>query len=172
MKHITSVIIFLFLGVATSNAQNSSKVSFEISFNKMCLGYQFNFDKAPIWSKAYIGLGNQDINKEFNDVLSGIKIGTPFFSFTNSKVYGDFNTGIYIPNNKYYNATTLFIGIDIGYEMFFGTQKRHSLFTEIGYLYGQREYIQALDNETLFISTKDVFKLYPINFSLGYGFGF
>ena len=172
MKQLGLTFALLFIFVIIVKAQNCNRVSLKISFNKIDLGYKYNFGEIPVWSEAFIGLGNQDINAGFDDFLFGIKIGTPLIAFTSSNIYIDLYTGIYFPNNKYYDAVTPFIGIDMGYEMILGKRKIHSLFAEIGYIYGQREYKQTYDNEILFASTTARFKLSPISFSIAYGFNF
>lgn len=172
MKQLKITLFLLFLSAIISKAQNTNRVSLELSTNKICFGYQLSLDKILNYSEIYVGIGNQDINKKFDDILFGIKLGSRFLSFTKSNIYGNINTGIYFPNNKYYDAVTPYIGLEMGYEIFLGKRKKHSLFTEIGYLYGQKEYIQTYTDEIIYVSSIDVFNLHPINFLVGYGFNF
>ena len=172
MKRLSLMLALLFLFVIIGKAQNNNRISLKISSNKIDLAYKYSFSEIPVWSETFIGLGNQDINAGFDDFLFGVKIGTPLFTFTSSNVYGDIYTGIYFTNNIHYEVAIPFIGVDIGYEVFLGKRKKHSLFAETGYLYGQREYKQTYNNEMNFASTTDRFKLSAINFSVAYGFNF
>ena len=172
MKHLGIIVALLFLSVITGKAQNNNRISAEFSGNNICLAYQLNFEKTPVYSGVYVGLGNQDINSKFDDVLFGIKPGMQFISFAKSNIFGHLNAGIYFPNNKYYDAITPFVGINIGYEKFLGKQKMHSLFIETGYIYGQKEYTQIYENDILYVSSIDKFILFPVIFSLAYGFNF
>lgn len=144
----------------------------DLSFNKICFGYQLGINNSLFFLETYFGLSNQDINEEFDDILFGIGIGLPFYAFGNSNIYGEINTGLYIPNNVYYNTVIPFAGVDIGYEISLGKAGRHLISAEVGYIFGKREYLQTFSNNQISVSSIDTFELFPICFEIGYGFSF
>ena len=82
------------------------------------------------------------------------------------------SVGVYFPNNDYYAAVSPVYGIMGGYTRFIGKAQRHSLLINLGYQYGQKNYIQEYQASDIFIATTGNFKLSPIHFSIGYGFNF
>lgn len=172
MKTKIYIMAMLLFCNGISLARNNNTVSLGMSFNKMSLGYRYDFEKMPFWAGAFLGLGNEDVNAGFNDFLFGIKIGQPILSFSKSGIYGALSSGIYVPNNKYYAAITPFFGVDLGYEFCFGENGNHILFSETGYRYGHRDYEQSFENEIISINSVDTFELMPFNIILGYGYRF
>jgi len=166
------LIFFIFLLHHTSYAQNKNRTSVSLSFNKVEAAYRYRFSEKQIWVSSYLGVSNQDINSNFDDFLLGIKIGLPILELQKAFFYGQLNSGLYFPNNNYYNITTSFIGLDLGYEIQLGKTKKHSIFAEIGYLYGKREYKQKYDDRYISISSTETFILLPLIFNTGYGFNF
>ena len=172
MTHKILVIFLVLTFTLKCKAQEADQISFEISYNQINLTYKNYVSSFPLWIEPYLGIANQDVNRELDDFTFGVKLGKSIFTFEKSDIYLGINTGLYFPNNCCYDVTTPFAGVFCGYEFLLGKTKKHVLFTEIGYRYGQREYSQTYENSQVFISTTDKFELTPLSFSIGYGFRF
>jgi hypothetical protein len=172
MKHIHIIIATLLFTFASGKAQYNQHLSFAASYNQFKLGYTYKIAPIPLSIGVYAGVGNQDINNTFDDFLCGLQLSIPVVTFEKSDFYTGINTGMYFPNNQYYNANTFCVGANLGYEYFLGINKRHALFAEVGYVYGSKAYTQHYRNDVLEVSSTDVFKLSPIAISLGYQFKF
>lgn len=172
MKRISVLLAFFSLISLGVKSQNLNQVSLRLSPNQFELNYQRKFHQERIWSEAFIGLGNQDINSKYDDCLAGIRIGTPLFSNDKNVIHMAASVGVYFPNNDYYAAVSPVYGIMGGCTRLIGKAQRHSLLINLGYQYGQRNYIQEYQASDIFIATTGNFKLSPIHFSIGYGFNF
>jgi len=173
MKKIIMGLALLFLTNVFCTAQNKNNmIALHFSTNKLVVGYQRSFEKVPVWGEVFLGMSNQDINSSFDDGLMGLKAGIPLLKFSKSNIYGYVSTGIYFPNNDYYNATCPFAGIGVGYKIELGKYRHHAFIVEIGYIYGKKDYSQTHSGDILNASTTDAFKLSPLTISIGYGFKF
>ncbi len=172
MKNTLLTLFVILLIIANLNAQSKSRASIGFSFNKIEVVYRYTFSQKHIWVNPFVGISNQDINTNFDDLMVGVKLGLPLSKFKKSQLYTQINLGIYFPNNNYYKATTPFVGFDLGYELMLGKTKKHSAFAEIGYLYGKKGYTQEYHDANISVKSTDEFSLKPITFNLGYGFSF
>jgi len=172
MRTIYSILFSIFLFIPCGKAQQHSQVSLAASYNQFSLAYKYNLTTIPVWGELYTGIGNQDISSKFDDILAGLRLGIPIITFSKSDIYAVIKTGVYIPQNDYYKAPTLFIGACTGYEKFIGQNRIHVLFAEIGYVYGQKEYTQHYNSKILSISTIGKFELSPVTIEIGYGYRF
>jgi len=172
MKKIAFVTAFLALISFGVKSQNPNQVSVRLSTNQFELGYQRKFIQQKIWGETYIGLGNQDINAKFDDVVAGIRIGSPILANDKNVVSIAAGVGLYFPNNQYYSATTpVFSGL-IAYNRYFGKSQTHSLLVNLGYQYGKKDYKQEYSSADIYTATIGSFKVSPVYFSVGYGFHF
>ncbi len=165
----TALFAIISFGV---KAQNLNQVSARLSFNQLELGYQRTFFQKKIWGEPYIGLSNQDINAKYDDVVAGIRIGSPILASEKNIVSIAAGVGLYFPKNQYYNAITPVYSGLIAYNRYFGKSKTHSLLVNIGYQYGKRDYTQKNSNTDFYTATIGSFKVSPVYFSVGYGFHF
>jgi len=172
MKRISIILVFFSFVSMGVKSQNLNQVSLRLSPGQFELNYQRKLLQQKIWSEAFIGLGNQDINSKYDDLLAGIRIGTPLFTNKKNVIHMAAGVGVYFPNNDYYAAVSPVYGITGGYTRFIGKAQRHSLHINIGYQYGERNYIQEYRASDISIATTETFKLSPSHFSLGYGFNF
>lgn len=172
MKRLTVLLaLFSFFSFGVKS-QNLNQVSVRLSYNQFELGYQRAFVQQKLWGEAFIGLGNQDINSEYDDYLAGIRIGTPVFSNNNNVIHIAASVGVYVPNNICYSTVTPYYGGIIGYSRFIGKTQKHSLLINLGYQYGEGYYKQEYSSNDISIATTGSFKVSPIHFSVGYGFLF
>lgn len=153
-------------------ANKGKMMSVQVSVNEIVLGFQHNVLYEKLWVEVNTGLGNQDINSNFNDLVSGFGIGYNVFS--NQKNQIAFNTGIgmYIPNNHYYKVTVPIVNAGLRYTCFIGKKDKHCFLASVGYRYGKREYHQEFKSEIINVSTIGTFKVSPVCFSVGYGYRF
>jgi hypothetical protein len=172
MKQLSAIFIFVCLSVILTQAAQKNRCSLQLSYNQMGFAYKYNFSKVPVWAEGYFGLGNQDIDKPFNDYLAGIKVGHPIATFKSSVLNISLHLGIYIPVNEYYKATTPVGGINVDYEKFIGKSHKHSILVDAGYQYGKRTYSQKFQNEDIYVATTDIYRVSPLWLSVGYGFNF
>jgi len=168
----TLIFISLILATSLVKAQGKTEMNIRLSYNQFGLGGRYYFQKTPIWSEINFGLGNEDIDRKFNDWVFDARMGIPVWKLNTSAFYIAAKAGIYIPENDYYKAITPTIGCLIGYKKDIGKQKRQSIFAEAGYNYGKRQYTQNWSNENISIATIDQFKVSPVTFSLGYSYRF
>ena len=170
-KSILSIAFILLLAYGVK-AQNNNQLSLQLSLNQIELGYQHKLFSENFWGEAFAGIGNQDINSRFDDVLTGLRMGFNVFSNNRSLLGLQTSLGIYIPNNDYYTAVTPVIGVGVRYKRFIGKSNQHSLLVNAGYQYGKRDYKQEYSSEIINITTIGKFEIAPLYFSLGYGFNF
>ncbi len=166
---LVAVALLLFVGLY---AQNKNRVSVGLSYNKIEIAYRHSFAEKQIWVSPSFGVGNQDANSNFDDIITEVKIGIPIFTFQKSSIYAQLNSGLYFANNNYYKTVAPFVGLNCGYEILFGNKKMHSVFTEIGYLYGKSEYKQKYYNDYISVSSTEIFILPPLSLKIGYGLNF
>ncbi|OIP82985.1 MAG: hypothetical protein AUK44_06410 [Porphyromonadaceae bacterium CG2_30_38_12] len=172
MKKNSFAIALLALISFGVKSQNTNLVSARLSFNQFELGYQRTLFHQKIWGETYIGLGNQDINTKYDDVVAGIRIGIPILANEKNIVSIVANVGLYFPNNQYYNTITPVYSCLFAYNRYFGKSKTHSLLVNLGYQYGNRDYAQKNSNTDFYTTTIGSFKVSPVYFSVGYGFHF
>lgn len=172
MKKSILSIAFILLLTYGVKAQNNNQLSLQLSLNQVELGYQYKAFSENLWGEIIVGLGNQDINHRFDDVITGLRIGFNFFSNNKSLLGLQTRFGTYIPNNDYYTAVTPVIEAGIRYTLFIGKLNQHSLFINTGYQYGKRDYKQKYSSEIINVTTVGKFEIAPLYFSLGYGFNF
>ncbi len=170
-------ILFIILGIILLHvtgikAQNPEMVSLQLSFNQTELGYQRPILSENLWAGVYVGLANQDINRCFDDFVSGFKVGYLLLAKPKNQVSLTSGIGVYVPRNDYYSATALTLDGGFRYTRFLGKSKKHCLLINAGYRYGQRGYKQSYSSEVLNASTIGTFKVSPLFFSIGYGFIF
>jgi len=172
MKKSLFVLGFFLLLAGGANAQNNNQLSFQFSYNQVELAYQHKLLYPKVWGEVFVGTGNQDINRSFDDLVAGLRIG--YNAFSNKKNSLGINTsfGIYIPNNDYYNVATPVIGAGIRYTRVIGKSGKHCMFVNAGYQYGKRDYKQVYSSEIVNVSTIGTFKIAPLYCSLCYGFRF
>jgi len=154
------------------SAQTYNQSSINVSMNQLTVSYHRNFSETPVWAGCYFGFGNQDINADFDDILTGIQLGRRMLRFKKSNISLVLNTGIYYPENDYYTATTLCYGLNLTYEKCFGKSGKHSLLMDAGYQYGRKSYKQHYENDLISVSTTGLFEVSPLVFSIGYGYNF
>ena len=169
-RKIILLLMFLF-ELFSASAQNR-QIGLELSWSRACLGYRYQFAALPFWNEIYAGLGNEDINRDFDDFQFGIKTGMSLFSRPRTVLYGFVNLGMYFPENNYYRANTPFLGAGTGIRKFFGKGKRQSIFTEFSYRYGHTWYTQSYNRDGISVKTAGKFRLQPVSISIGYGFRF
>jgi len=166
------LVVFLF---TKSYSQTNDRLAISILYGGNIsaeLSYKHTFSEYNLWVNPFIGISNQDVNSNYDDFFTGLKIGLPIFKFEKSFIYSNIFTGIYFPNNDFYKQLTPFAGIDAGYEYTFGKNQQHSVFLEAGYNYGKSTYIKTYENENFSVSSENEFMLSPIRFSFGYGYYF
>jgi hypothetical protein len=172
MKRLVFSILLSLLLVGGARAQNKRLLSLQLSLQQIELGYQHQLFSDNLWGEVHAGIGNQDINSQLDDFLSGMRLGGNILSTPNNKVALTGGVGIYFPTNSYYKATTLFFEGGARYSRFIGKLKQHCLFVGAYYRYGKRDYKQTYSSEMLNVSTVGTFTMAPLNLSLGYGFRF
>lgn len=172
MKKIAILIAVITLISSGVKSQNTNQVSARMSFNQLEVGYQRTLIQQKIWGEAYIGLSNQDINRKFDDLVTGIRIGAPVFANDKNSINIAAGIGIYFPNNNYYSATTPLFSGYIAYNRFIGESQKHSLLVNLGYQYGKKDYKQEYNSTDIYLATTGSFKASPVYFSVGYGFHF
>jgi hypothetical protein len=148
--------------------QPLNRTAVRFSYNQIEVSYGRQLDNLPFTPEAYIGIANQDISSEFDDLTGGIRLVFPVFSFPKSEIDASAEIGFYLPHNDFYNANAFTAGINLGYEKFLGQKQRHSLLLNIGYRYGKRSYKQEYRDEAIFIATTDEFEVSPLCFCIGY----
>jgi hypothetical protein len=172
MKKTAFLIVLFALICFGVKAQNSNQVSARLSFNQLELGYQRAFFQQKIWGETYVGLGNQDINKKFDDFVTGLRIGTPIFKNEKNVINLAAGIGIYFSNNEIYSVVTPVYSGFIAYNRFIGKSEKHSLLINLGYQYGKKDYEQEYSSADIYTATTGSFKVSPVYFSVGYGFHF
>ncbi|WP_372652864.1 hypothetical protein [Draconibacterium sp.] len=172
MKRLIIYVAVIILFSCNVSAQQSNRIILQVAANQIELGYQHKLFNQKMWGQTYVGLGNQDVNSSFNDLLAGIKIGFDAWSNSKNTIWVNSNIGIYIPNNDYYTAVTPVIGVGIGYSRYIGKSGKHALLLNAGYQYGERDYRQKFSSRMADIETVGNFSVAPLYFSLGYGFNF
>jgi len=172
MKKVLFIAMYLLLVSIGSNAQEKRQLSLQFSINQIELGYQRELFVQNVWGEAFAGIANQDINKQFDDFLAGIKLGYNFFSNKHNQLglYTIFS--IYIPNNDYYNAVTPVVGVGVRYTRFIGKSGKHGFSISPNFQYGRRDYKQTYLSEKVNVSTVGTFKITPFNISIGYNYSF
>ncbi|MCK9207074.1 MAG: hypothetical protein M0P66_08190 [Salinivirgaceae bacterium] len=172
MRKLILSIAFMLLLISNIKAQNNNQIFLQLSMHQFELGYQHKIFTQVVWGEVFAGTGNRDINRNFDDFLSGLRIG--FNAFSNEKNLISFNTSvsIYIPNNDYYKVLTPVYGVGVRFNRFIGTSKTHNLSVSTGYQYGEQDYKQEYFSEALKVVTTDNFEIASLYFSLGYGYNF
>jgi len=172
MSRLFIILAFFSLFILEVNSQNLNQVSLRFSPTQFELNFQRKLILEKVWSEAFIGLGNQGINSNYDDYLAGLRIGTPLFFNEKSTIHLAAIVGVYLPNNDFYAAVTPVFGLLAGYSRYIGKPHRHSMLIHLGYQYGQRNYIHEYRTNDISIATTGNFKLSPIHFSIGYGYNF
>jgi hypothetical protein len=172
MKKIVILTMFIALISTGVKSQNVNQVSARLSMNQFELGYQRTFIDQKIWGEAYIGLGNQDINKKFDDIVTGLRIGTPVFANTKNVINVAAGIGLYFSNNDIYSVVAPLYSGFIAYNRFIGKAEKNSLLINLGYQYGKKDYKQEYTSADIYTATIGSFKVSPVYFSVGYGFHF
>jgi len=172
MRKSLFVLAFFLLLAGEANAQNNNQLSFQFSFNQVELAYQHELLSPKVWGEAFVGTGNLDINRSFDDLVAGLRIGYNAFSNKKNTLGINAGFGIYIPKNDYYKAATPVTGAAIRYTRFIGKSGKHCMFVNMGYQYGKREYKQEYSSEIVNVATIGTFKIAPLYCSLCYGFRF
>jgi len=165
----TALFALISFGV---KSQNPNQVSARLSTNQFELGYQRKFIQQKIWGETYIGLGNQDINKKFDDIVTGLRIGTPVLVNKKNVINIAAGIGLYFSNNEIYSIVTPVYSGFIAYNRFIGKTEKHSLLINLGYQYGKKDYKQEYSIDDIYTATIGSFKVSPVYFSVGYGFHF
>ncbi len=164
-----AIILVLAYGV---KAQKINQLLVQFSFNQVELGYQHKLLSEKTWGEAFAGTGNQDINRRFDDLVAGLRMGHNAISNEKNLLGLYTSFGTYIPNNDYYTAATPVIGAGIRYTRLIGKSGRHALIANTGGQYGKRDYRQEYSSEIIGVTTVGTFKIAPFSFSLGYGYKF
>lgn len=170
MKKIFSITFFIFLLFQFAKSQNNKMISIQLSYNKIELGFEHKILNEKLFAELYAGIANQDINSSFDDIISRIGIGYAAFSNTKNQISFYIGMGIYFTNNNYYSIVVPLVNAGTRYTRFFGKTRKHGLFINAGYCYGQRDYKQQYSSDIFDVSTIGTFKLTPVYFSIGYGF--
>lgn len=171
MKKILSLIVGCLI-VLSLKAQSERHLGVELSYNHAELSIRQIVSSTRIWVNPYVGLANSDIDKNFNDVIFGLKVGYPLAKLGKSTFNIDAVVGGYIPNNKLYNAATLVWGLGIDYSLKISKNEKHLLIANLGFQHGERDYRQTFRNDLIYIETIDKFKVPTLIFSVGYAFKF
>ncbi len=170
MRILLIILGIILLHATGIKAQNPEMASLQLSFNQTELGYQRPILSENLWAGVYVGLGNQDINRRFDDFVSGFKVGYLLLARPKNQVALTGGIGLYVPNNSYYKATALTVEAGVRYSRFIDKNKKHCLLVNAGYRYGQRDYKQSYSSDVLNASTIGTFRVSPFVFSIGYGF--
>jgi len=165
----TALFALISFGV---KSQNPNQVSARLSTNQFELGYQRKFIQQKIWGETYIGLGNQDINKNFDDVIAGLRIGTPIFKNEKNAIHLAAGIGLYFSNNDIYSLVMPVYSGFIAYNRYLRKSEKHSLLINLGYQYGKKDYKQEYSSADIYTATIGSFKVSPVYLSVGYGFHF
>jgi hypothetical protein len=172
MKRIVAFALFTLLLSHNATAQYKKMVSLQVSMNQIELGFKHNIIADKFWVSVFTGLGNQDVNNEFDDLALGLGVGYNAFSFKKNQIALNSGIGLYIPNNRYYSVTAPVLNAGLYYSRFLGKTDKHCFLLSAGYRYGKRDYKQVFSSETLNTSTIGTFKLSPLYVSVGYGLRF
>ena len=172
MKKTAFLTVFVAIISFGIKAQNPNQVSARLSFNQLELGYQRTFFQQKIRGETYVGLGNQDINKKFDDFVTGLRIGTPIFRNEKNAIHIAAGIGFYFSNNDIYSVVTPVYSGFIAYNRFLGQSEKHSLLINLGYQYGENDYKQEYNSADIYTATTGSFTVSPVYFSVGYGFHF
>lgn len=172
MKKIAFATALIALISFGAKSQNPNQVSVRLSTNQFELGYQRTFIQRKIWGETYIGIGNQDINKKFDDIVTGLRIGTPVFATKKNAINIAAGIGLYFSNNEIYTIVTPVYSGFIAYNRFIGRTEKHSLLINLGYQYGKKDFKQEYSSSDIYTATTERFKVSPVCFSVGYGFHF
>lgn len=163
------LLCFLSLG---ANSQNLNQISLRLSPAQFEFDYQRKLLDQKVWGEIYFGISKKDINNSYDDILAGIRIGTPLLSNEKNVIHMAASVGAYVSNNDYYDAALPVLGLGAGYTRFIGKAKRHSLLIHLGYQYGERTYKQEYQSSDISLATTGNLDLSPIHFSFGYGYNF
>lgn len=168
------ILIFLAIAACCGNlyAQKRNEALVQLSINQLELDYQRSLLQQTIWGEVYLGTGNQDINSRFDDFLAGIRLGKPVFISGRNELHLVLNTGVYIPQNKYYSATAWVGGGGLRYVRLIGKSEKHGLLLSTGYQYGKRSYKQEYRTGDIYVSTIGNFEMPSFYLKIGYGFRF
>lgn len=172
MKKIIIVVLLMILFAHFTKAQYKKMLSTQISINQIELGFQHSLLLEKLWANAYIGIGNQDINHNFDDFTFGFRLGYDALSYKKNQLAIVSGFELYFPNNDYYSTTIPIINAGVRYTRFFGKKEKHCLLLSLGYKYGKRDYKEEYSSDIATISSIGTFKTSPLYFSIGYGFKF
>jgi hypothetical protein len=172
MRRVIFITMIVLAHCGLVDGQRLNRTAVHLSYNQIELSYGRHLGNMPFTPEVYMGLANQDINNEFDDLTGGVRLVFPVFSFPKSEIDASAEIGFYFPHNDFYNANAFTAGINLGYEKFLGQKQRHSLLLNLGYRYGKRSYKQEYRDEAILIATTDEFEVSPLCFCIGYCFRF
>lgn len=152
----------------TTFAQQGDDVGISLSHNELTATYSTAIPYKHFRIEGFVGVGNQDVNVKFDDLIGGIKIGFPLLQQHRWLLYNSAGAGFYIPNNPIYHASTIFGQLELGCSFSTGQSGRHKLFIEAGYRYGTQSYRQQYSNPDIKVAVTDTFRLSPLTYSIGY----
>jgi len=163
--------IIMVLSTFVVKSQNKNQASLSLSYNQFEIGYERSISE-KFWAQTYIDLANQDINAEFDDLLTGIRTGTTVYHNPKNSVDLSLGTGLYFPKNDYYNTTTPYLEIGSKFSRYIGKSNKNIIFLHTVFRYGKTDYKQAYMDNTIFIETVGQFKIPPFYISIGYAVSF
>ncbi len=172
MKKTFTIALLMLLMLYNSKAQSKRMISMQLSFNQVEIGFEHSILNDRFSAALFAGIGNQDINNDFDDFTSRLGIGYKVLSDPQNQILINTGIGVYFPNNKYYSIAAPYLKTGLHYTRFLGKAKKHGLIISAGYSYGKRDYKQTYSSELAVVSTIGTFKVSPINCSIGYGFKF
>lgn len=172
MKKIFAMAFFVFLLAQNTKAQDRKMVTFQLSYNQVELGLAYKMLPGKLIAELYAGAANQDINSSFDDITSRVGVSYTALSNSRNQISIHSGLGLYFTNNDYYSVNVPLVYAGTRYTRLLGDTGKHVVFVDAGYRYGKRDYKEQYSNDVVNASGTGTFKLAPLYFSIGYGFGF
>lgn len=169
---LTHAVLFFCLLNSAIYSQEKKEVSIKISLNAAELAFQHQLFNEKTWGEVFIGVANQDINNQFDDLMGGIRMGHTILEKGRNHIDLQVGTGIYKATNDYYKAIAPFAEAGVRYVRHLGQTGRHNLLVASGLRIGQRDYKQNYRTEWFEAKTTGTMKLAPLVFSVGYAYKF
>ena len=169
MKKAASVILFLILITDHMKGQESNQISLNLSLSQIELCFHYITPVQNMKAETYIGIGNQDINRQFDDFLTGLRLQYKLYTYKRNTLSVYSSVGIYASNNDYYKPLTPVFGFGNKYISYIGKSEKFFLTFNLGMQYGRSKFRQGYASEIIKTSTISEFRLNPLSFSFGLG---
>lgn len=172
MKKIFAITFFVFLLAQNANAQDRKMITFQLSYNRVELGFEHEILTERLFAELHAGIANQDINRNYDDFTSRLGLGYTAFYNPKNQISIHAGLGLYFTNNDYYSITVPLIYAGTRYTRLLGETGKHRIFVDAGYKYGKKDYKEQYSSDIVNVSAIGTLKLAPLYFSIGYGFNF